>query len=409
MVTGIDAGSKFTRWTIGLFAQPKDSHMALKPTSPLWVKEREIQLSKLVGHFSKKLKFFIVTALSSGSERYSGKCIVSLCRHQTDPQTSSWSQDGICSRVPDLQTNTCGIRPVSSFGNMDVFVEMKLSCILTIIFVPKSNPSQMWNSEFVVRNNQIGFWTELSYILFSPQGPAALMTASGLKRLTTENTALTQRGGDTLLTSDPWPPEPGSCCWGRSGKPHASTKMRWLTLVGRNKTFTLSFWINGPVSSKSEPDKLDQIPLRILNSIWRGQVTTQAVTQQDHAFQSQWLSPLLYGTDKLLFSQWCVRGKRRAGATTEPQQVEGVDRSRLTQCVKITNPQTDATSKPMDHNKGRLSGLVCRFAWCLVGQFKGPCSVLIGQCHISGPHVIFDTFNRWRQNTKIVKRKRHTE
>ncbi len=75
---------------------------------------------------------------------------------------------------------------------------------------------------------------------YSPQGPAALMTASGLKRLNTDATAFTQRGGETLLTSDPWPPD--SCNWGggRSGKPHASTRMRWLTLEDKTQQLSRS-------------------------------------------------------------------------------------------------------------------------------------------------------------------------
>ncbi len=35
ILTAIDGGSRWTRWTIGLLAQPRDSHKALKPTSPL--------------------------------------------------------------------------------------------------------------------------------------------------------------------------------------------------------------------------------------------------------------------------------------------------------------------------------------------------------------------------------------
>lgn len=42
MLTGVDGGSRFTRWTIGLLAQPRDSDMALKPTSPLRGKENKI-------------------------------------------------------------------------------------------------------------------------------------------------------------------------------------------------------------------------------------------------------------------------------------------------------------------------------------------------------------------------------
>lgn len=57
--------------------------------------------------------------------------------------------------------------------------------------------------------------------------------ARGLKKLKTDAAALTQRGGPGLLTSESWPDEPS--CWGCgfSGKPHGSTRMRWLTL--RNK------------------------------------------------------------------------------------------------------------------------------------------------------------------------------
>ncbi len=42
MLTGIDGGSRWTRWTIGLLAQPRDSDKALKPTSPLRGKDNYI-------------------------------------------------------------------------------------------------------------------------------------------------------------------------------------------------------------------------------------------------------------------------------------------------------------------------------------------------------------------------------
>lgn len=65
----------------------------------------------------------------------------------------------------------------------------------------------------------------------SPHGPAALMTASGLKRDTTAAMAFTQRGGPGLFTtSAPWPWPSWFCVWGLSGKPQGSTRMRCDTL-----------------------------------------------------------------------------------------------------------------------------------------------------------------------------------
>lgn len=46
-VTGMEAGSWWTRSSIGLLAQPKDSVMALKPTSPLGWRKRKRRLSLL--------------------------------------------------------------------------------------------------------------------------------------------------------------------------------------------------------------------------------------------------------------------------------------------------------------------------------------------------------------------------
>lgn len=63
-----------------------------------------------------------------------------------------------------------------------------------------------------------------------PHGPAALMTASGLKRETTAAMAFTQRGRGGLFTTSVWPSPTGVCVCGCSGKPQGSTRIRCDTL-----------------------------------------------------------------------------------------------------------------------------------------------------------------------------------
>lgn len=200
-VTGMEAGSWWTRSSIGLLAQPKDSVMALKPTSPLGWRKRKRRLSLL----SNQNRIFNMEGwggwggVSSHTlvfVRYSGRCTGSWCRHQTDLQTSFWNQDGICSPSPDLDAEHVVRRRSQHYACHSAAAE------------------------------------RCSHFL--PNGPAALITASGLKRVTTARIAFTQRGGDGLFTTSvPWP------CWfwtlGRSGKPQGSTRIRCDTLWKRKQ------------------------------------------------------------------------------------------------------------------------------------------------------------------------------
>lgn len=135
------------------------------------------------------------------SVRYSDRCTVSSCRHQTNLQTSSWNRAGICSPTRGLS-----------------------------------------QKEMMSHQRHIRCKVRWDFVL-SPHGPAALMTASGLKKETIDAMTFTQRGGRKVFTaSGPW------LSWfsalGLSGKPHGSTRMRCDTLkkTSRKKGIFLLFY-----------------------------------------------------------------------------------------------------------------------------------------------------------------------
>lgn len=59
MVMGIEGGSRWTRCSIGLLAQPRDSDMARKPTSPLGWGEEMKKVVRDCGHYVVLFKMWV--------------------------------------------------------------------------------------------------------------------------------------------------------------------------------------------------------------------------------------------------------------------------------------------------------------------------------------------------------------
>lgn len=101
MVTGMEGGSRWTRCSMGLLAQPRDSDMARNPTSPLGGSNQGLNFSRFKRGSVRTNRVLCtnqvhldggggggVRGLTWGPGRCSGKCTASWCRPQTCPQTS---------------------------------------------------------------------------------------------------------------------------------------------------------------------------------------------------------------------------------------------------------------------------------------------------------------------------------